>query len=209
MVQLEEVEDEEFDRVQVGEKDFNDDDEFTDTGEFPCPSRYYELFPTSHDYLVPLLSLCNPCHRKTLSEANHASSTTLRFAHPISSIFFLPPQAPLLSHQPPHTNLPTPSTDSSISTDSVPTLPSETLSDRFLALRDMVPPSARRRLAYTYDTVKSWGWGGLMLSGKTMWVVSTSALLLGVPFALALVEEQQMAEMEKEQRMREMGNEVS
>ena len=33
MVQLEEVEDEEFDRVQLGEKDFNeDDDDFTDTG---------------------------------------------------------------------------------------------------------------------------------------------------------------------------------
>ena len=40
-------------------------------------------------------------------------------------------------------------------------------------------------------------------------MVSTSALLLGVPFALALVEEQQVVEMEKEQRMREMGNEVS
>ncbi|MCJ1476716.1 mitochondrial import receptor protein [Lambiella insularis] len=130
MVQLEEVEDEELDRVQVGEKDFNDDDEFTDT-------------------------------------------------------------------------------DSEISDDDIPALPSETLTDRVLALRDMVPPSARRRLANTYDTVKSWSWSGLMLSGKTMWVVSTSALLLGVPFALALVEEQQMAEMEKEQRMREMGNEVS
>ena len=35
MVQLEEVEDEEFDRVQVGEKDFNDDDDFTDTGNPP------------------------------------------------------------------------------------------------------------------------------------------------------------------------------
>ena len=33
MVRLEEVEDEEFNRVQVGEKDFNDDDDdFTDTG---------------------------------------------------------------------------------------------------------------------------------------------------------------------------------
>ena len=31
MVQLEEVEDEEFERVQTGEQDFNDDD-YTDTG---------------------------------------------------------------------------------------------------------------------------------------------------------------------------------
>jgi len=33
MVRLEEVEDEEFNKVQIGEKDFNDDDDdFTDTG---------------------------------------------------------------------------------------------------------------------------------------------------------------------------------
>jgi import receptor subunit TOM22 len=38
--------------------------------------------------------------------------------------------------------------------------------------------------------------------------VSTSALLLGVPWALAFAEEQQMVEMEKEMRMREMGGEV-
>lgn len=41
-----------------------------------------------------------------------------------------------------------------------------------------------------------------------MWIISTSALLLGVPFALAVVEEQQVMEMEREQKMREMGNEV-
>ena len=32
MVRLEEVEDEEFNKVQIGEKDFNDDEDFTDTG---------------------------------------------------------------------------------------------------------------------------------------------------------------------------------
>ena len=41
-----------------------------------------------------------------------------------------------------------------------------------------------------------------------MWVVSTSALLLGVPWALAFAEEQQMVEMEKEMKMRDMGGEV-
>jgi len=49
---------------------------------------------------------------------------------------------------------------------------------------------------------------GLWLGGKGAWIVSTSALLWGIPFALALVEEQQIAEMEKEQKMREMGNEL-
>lgn len=38
MVRLEEVEDEEFNKVQIGEKDFNDDDnDFTDTGRSSSP----------------------------------------------------------------------------------------------------------------------------------------------------------------------------
>lgn len=40
-------------------------------------------------------------------------------------------------------------------------------------------------------------------------MVSTSALLLGVPWALAFLEEQQIMEMEKEQRARETAGEVS
>jgi len=46
------------------------------------------------------------------------------------------------------------------------------------------------------------------MGGKTLWVVSTSALLLGVPWALAYAEEQQMAEMEREMKMQQSANEV-
>jgi len=101
-------------------------------------------------------------------------------------------------------------TDSEISSDDdFPSLaPDETLADRILALKDMIPPTARRRIASTASTITGYVKGGLSLSGKTLWVVSTSALLLGVPWALAFAEEQQVVEMEKEQRMREMGNEL-
>ena len=40
-------------------------------------------------------------------------------------------------------------------------------------------------------------------------MVSTSALLLGVPWALAFSEEQQVQEMEREMRMQQSANEVS
>ena len=85
----------------------------------------------------------------------------------------------------------------------------ESLTDRILALRDIFPPSTRRRISSTFDIASSYFKTGLGLGGKTLWVVSTSALLLGVPWALAFAEEAQLVEMEKEQRMREMGNEVS
>ena len=73
----------------------------------------------------------------------------------------------------------------------------------------MLSPSTRRRIASTTAAVTGYVTTGLRYGGKTLWVVSTGALLLGVPFAFAFAEEQQVVEMEKEQRMRELGNEVS
>lgn len=72
----------------------------------------------------------------------------------------------------------------------------------------MIPPTTRSYIAGKVETTTGWFKSGLLFSGKTLWVVSTSALLLGVPWALAFAEEQQMVEMEKEMRMREMGGEV-
>lgn len=154
MVRLEEVEDEEFHRVQANEQD--DDDDYTDTG------------------ISPLLR---------------------SFA-----------RSPILGHSltiyPP--------LDSSLSDgdDIIPTASSETLTERILALRDIVPPAARRRISAGLEMASSYVTSGLWLGGKAMWVLSTSVLLVGVPFALAVGEEQHLAEMEKEQRIRELGNEV-
>ena len=99
--------------------------------------------------------------------------------------------------------------DSEISTDDEDnTNDEESLADRLLALRDMIPPTTRSYIAGKVDATTSWIKSGFLFSGKTLWVVSTSALLLGVPWALAFAEEQQMLEFEKENRMREMGGEV-
>ena len=85
----------------------------------------------------------------------------------------------------------------------------ETLYDRVLALKDIVPPTYRTRLSNASSTGYNWASRALSLGGKTLWVVSTSALLLGVPWALAFSEEQQVQEMEKEMRMQQSANEVS
>jgi hypothetical protein len=99
--------------------------------------------------------------------------------------------------------------DSEMSTESDYDPSNETLGERLYALRDIIPPQTRATIANTVgnttDVVKS----VLSFSGKTMWVIATSALILGVPWALAWAEEQSVMEMEKEMRMREMGGEVS
>ena len=96
------------------------------------------------------------------------------------------------------------STDSD--SDSIPD--DETLLDRITALKDIVPASTRRQVGSAVSTTTSWVTTGGVWVGKALWVVSTSALLLGVPWALAYTEEQQYAEMEREARLQEQGSQV-
>jgi len=99
-------------------------------------------------------------------------------------------------------------TDSEISNESDYDPINESLSERIYALRDMVSPQTRGTISNAVSTTTNAVRSVLSFGGKTLWVVSSSALLLGVPWALAWAEEQQVMEMEKEMRMREMGSEL-
>jgi import receptor subunit TOM22 len=61
----------------------------------------------------------------------------------------------------------------------------------------MIPASTRRSFTSKTNTLTSWFTSGRAMGGKTLWVVSTSALLLGVPWALAYSEEQMIVEQER------------
>ncbi|KAI9760899.1 MAG: hypothetical protein M4579_001400 [Chaenotheca gracillima] len=84
----------------------------------------------------------------------------------------------------------------------------ESIADRLLALKDILPPKQRAIISNTAGTGFSWLKAGLGLGGKTLWVVSTSALLLGVPWAISFQEELTINEMEKEQKMQQSANEL-
>src|SRR5690242_7645546 len=89
-------------------------------------------------------------------------------------------------------------TDSSISEsddDTLSDIGDETLFERIIALKDAVPPRQRAAISSTWKKTSNFVTSGLRLGGKTLWVLSTTALLLGVPFGLAYLEEQQMMEM--------------
>ena len=84
----------------------------------------------------------------------------------------------------------------------------ETLAERISALRDIIPPTARAWFWNKYQTTHRVVKGVIFFAGRSMWSVSVSALLIGVPFALCWAEEQQVIAMEQEARMREMGADV-
>ncbi|KAN0060670.1 mitochondrial import receptor subunit Tom22 [Thecaphora frezii] len=74
----------------------------------------------------------------------------------------------------------------------------ETIWERFSALRDIIPPSTRRSIAQTFSTTTSYAFLGSKLAGNLVWVVTTSALLVGLPFALAVEDESRIIAQEKE-----------
>ncbi|KAF1983168.1 mitochondrial import translocase, subunit Tom22 [Aulographum hederae CBS 113979] len=84
----------------------------------------------------------------------------------------------------------------------------ETLLDRLTALKDIVPASTRRSLSSVGANTYAYGATGASWLGKALWVVSTSALLMGVPWALAYAEEQQMVEMEREMKAQQQASEM-
>ncbi|KAF3991861.1 hypothetical protein FT663_02007 [Candidozyma haemuli var. vulneris] len=73
----------------------------------------------------------------------------------------------------------------------------ETLYDRIVALKDIVPPEQRVQLSQIADKVKSYTASGISTSGSLLWALTSTGLLLGFPFFIALFSEMQLQEMEK------------
>ena len=73
----------------------------------------------------------------------------------------------------------------------------ESLTDRVLALRDAIPPQLRDNIAssalYIGDLTRSVARFG----GRSLWVITSSSLLLGIPLSLCILSEQQLTEMSK------------
>ena len=99
--------------------------------------------------------------------------------------------------------------ESEISTDSFDdNLDNETLYERICALQDIIPAQSRHKISNAFSSFSSFAKSTISFGGSALWVVSTSAFLLGVPWALALAEEQQYVQMEREQGMTKGANEV-
>lgn len=74
----------------------------------------------------------------------------------------------------------------------------ETLLDRIAALKDIIPPKARAHISNVSSSIFSATSTGISFGGKGIWVIATSVLLLGIPYALALGDEQQLMEEERQ-----------
>lgn len=98
--------------------------------------------------------------------------------------------------------------ESEISNDSDFDAENETFAERLYALRDIVPPQTRGWISDSVSAVSSRAWSVLSFGGKATWVITTSALFIGVPFALSYNEDLQYAAMEQEFNMRQQGGDM-
>jgi import receptor subunit TOM22 len=97
-------------------------------------------------------------------------------------------------------------TGSSASLSSVESeLGDESLYDRLTALKDIVPPSTRHTLASKVSATASFLKKGGKILGNIVWVVTTSALLVGLPLALSLEDEAKIVAQEKEMLAQQQG----
>ena len=81
----------------------------------------------------------------------------------------------------------------------------ESLVDRLVALVDIVPPQTRHsittRVSNFVGAVKTSG----KVVGNVVWVLTTSALLIGLPLAFALEDEAKIVQQEKEMAAQQQG----
>jgi len=97
-------------------------------------------------------------------------------------------------------------TGSSASLSSVESeLGDESLYDRLAALKDIVPPSTRHTISSKVSTTASFFKKGGKILGNIVWIVTTSALLVGLPLALSLEDEAKIVAQEKEMLAQQQG----
>jgi mitochondrial import receptor subunit TOM22 len=78
---------------------------------------------------------------------------------------------------------------------------SETLIDRIVALKDIIPAYQRDAIVHTLSKVYTYGTIATFIGGKAAYVVITSVLMLGIPYALTLEEDRMIAEQERQMQM--------
>jgi import receptor subunit TOM22 len=74
----------------------------------------------------------------------------------------------------------------------------ETFAERFYALKDMVSPSTRAAVSDAADSTLAWTKWTANKVGNAAWIVTTSALLVGLPLLLSIEGEGALVQQEKE-----------
>ncbi|QLG74200.1 hypothetical protein HG535_0G00840 [Zygotorulaspora mrakii] len=84
----------------------------------------------------------------------------------------------------------------------------ETILERIVALKDMVPPKQRQTITNFVSSTTNFLRTAFSKTGSITWALATSAMLLGVPLSLSILGEQQLIEMEKSFDLQKDANDI-
>lgn len=84
----------------------------------------------------------------------------------------------------------------------------ETLLERITALKDIIPPQRRSQILSYVESSRQLLTSGFQKTGSLLWILTSSALLLGVPLSMAILSETQLQEMEKEISLQKSAQDV-
>jgi len=85
------------------------------------------------------------------------------------------------------------------------TIPQETVWERISALRDIIPPSTRRSITQKINTITGYSGITLLWGGRAAWVLTTTMLLWGLPYSLAVEDEMRVIQQERDMSSQQHG----
>jgi import receptor subunit TOM22 len=105
------------------------------------------------------------------------------------------------------------SSDASDSSESLSSVDSdisneESIFDRLAALVDIVPPTTRHKISSGVASTGSFLKTAGKRVGNIVWIVTTSALLVGLPLAVSLEDEAKVVAQEREQQEQQAGQQM-
>ncbi|KAE9403962.1 hypothetical protein BT96DRAFT_444414 [Gymnopus androsaceus JB14] len=84
----------------------------------------------------------------------------------------------------------------------------KSLFDRLAALVDIVPPTTRHKISSSIASTGSFLKTSGKVVGNIVWIVTTSALLVGLPLAVSLEDEAKVVAQEREQQEQQAGQQM-
>jgi mitochondrial import receptor subunit TOM22 len=84
----------------------------------------------------------------------------------------------------------------------------ETIIERIAALKDIIPAYQRDIVARAISKTYSYGYMATFIGGKALYIIITSILMVGVPFALSVEEDRMILEQERQMQVNQGMSEV-
>ena len=84
----------------------------------------------------------------------------------------------------------------------------ESILDRIVALKDIIPEHRRLAISRAVSKTVSYGSMASYIGGKAVYIAITTILMLGIPYALAVEEEKAIVEQERQMQLQQGMSEV-